>query len=146
MRPLNRPQPLGPAQAYKTYQVVAPLESHFRRASCSEVDCPAYLHGWQTVIDTSTDLGKAQAHYLQHEAGRRFTAESAGDLVTYTFEAGQECFREHSLRLENRPEIYIVKDGDWRLSDNVRRHANADDWLDDFANHQDHIKTRLERG
>jgi len=145
MRQTNRIQPAGPAQAYRTFQVLAPFSTHFRPATCAEIDCPAYLNGWNTVIDESADLGKTQAHYIRNQSGRRYTEVREAALTTFTFEAGQECFREHQARMD-RPEIYLVKDGDWRMSQNPRRHANADDWLDDFSNHQDQLKTRMERG
>lgn len=145
MRPTTRIQPLGPAQAYKTYQVLAPLSTHFRSASCAEVDCPAHLNGWSTTVDMTTELGQQQADYIRRHSGRHFTGDIVGNLVTFTFAAGQECFREHHLPLD-RPAIFLVKDGDWRMSQNPRQHTNADDWVDDFANHQDALKTRLERG
>lgn len=143
---LNRIQPQGPAQAYKTYQLLQPLATHFRAATCAEVDCPAYLHGWKTVIDESTELGQQQAHYITHDSGRRYVRQPInGDgPVTYVFEAGQQCFRQHREPLEREP-LAIVKDGDWRASQNVR-HLRPDDWVDDFSNHQDKLHTQLERG
>lgn len=145
MRPQNRVQPAGPAQAYRTYQVVAPVSTHFRPATCDEVTCPNQANGWRTIIDESTDLGKQQAHYVRNTSGRRYTETREAALTTFTFEAGQLCFREHQVRID-RPEIYIVKDGDWRRSQNPRQHANAGDWVDDFRTHQDQLITRLERG
>ena len=147
MHGLNRLQPQGSAQDYKTYQLLQPLATHFRPATCEEVGCPAYLHGWKTVIDESTELGQRQAHYVIHDSGRRFVREpvmSGQGPVTYTFEAGQQCFRQHHEPLEREP-LAIVKDGDWRASTNAR-HLRPDDWVDDFANHQDRLNTQRERG
>ena len=144
---LNRIQPQGPAQAYKTYQLLQPLATHFRPATCEEVDCPAYLHGWKTVIDESTELGQRQAHYIRDESDRRYQRDPVvfgQGPVTYMFEAGQRCFRQHHEPLEREP-LALVKDGDWRMSQNPRQ-LSPDDWVDDFQNHQDRLHTQQERG
>jgi hypothetical protein len=56
------------------------------------------------------------------------------------FEAGQECFQSgyHRTRLD-REEFFIVRHGDWRQTFSATKHANAADWQDDFANHQDKL-------
>lgn len=145
MRALNRVQPVGPPSAYKTFTVLQPLATHFRPATCAEVDCPNYLNGWKTEVDTSTELGAAQADYIRHRAGRAFV-ESADRLpvVTFLFHAGQPCFAEHHEPLE-RPPIHIVRNGDWRAGDNVRE-VRPDDWVDDFQNHQARLADQIERG
>lgn len=173
---INRAQPVGPAAAYKTYQVTAPLSTHFRPATCAEVDCAAWRHGWRTVVDERTDLGMAQAAYIRAEcvsaslpaspagrARRRYTehrdehhlmdgtgltAGSVTGLTTFEFAAGQPCFAKHEVPLE-RPELYIVRGGDWRGNPRgtpARRHTTAEDWVEDFAEHQDRLRTALERG
>lgn len=140
-----RLEPNLPPQAYQTYQILAPKETHWRVATCAEVQCPHHETGWQTVVDESAELGQGQAHYIRTESGRRFTEHHDAGLTTFRFEAGQRCFTRHEIRLE-KPEIYLVKPGDWRTSDTPRRHANADDWVDDFANHQQTLADRLARG
>ena len=137
-----------PAAGYKTYQIVAPLSTHFRPATCAEIDCPAYTHGFRTTVDERTDLGAGQAHYIRRDAGRRFTEEQAEDGRTvFTFEPGQKCFEPHRLRLD-RPERFLVRDGDWRGNPTGQRyeHTNAGLWQEDFAEHQDRIHTLIERG
>lgn len=142
---LNRIQPLGPVQAYKTYSVHSPLQSHFREASCSEVECDAHAHGWVTMIDTATDLGRQQANYIRLHSGRAFTVAELGTMVTFTFGPGQKCFQTHRVAL-NREPICSVRGGDWRGVTAPSRILRPDDWVDDFANHQDRLKTRVERG
>jgi hypothetical protein len=63
------------------------------------------------------------------------------------FEAGQRCFRfnTHRKRLD-REFKYLVADGDWRGLANTRVHTRFDFWQEDFALHQDQIKTRIGRG
>lgn len=144
----NRVQTALPPRAMKTYQVVAPQETHFRPATCAEVECPHHLYGWRTIVDSATELGQRQIQYIKNESGRRFTSfHVESGLVTFTFEAGQECFVQHRIRLDNEA-LYFVRGGDWRGNPlgETKQHANADDWVDDFANHQQVIADRIKRG
>lgn len=137
-----------PMGAYKTYQIVTPLHSHFRPATCAEVECEAHAHGWITRVDEATELGQRQAHYIRQQSGRAFREQrEASGLTSFVFQAGQKCFQQHRVRLE-RPEIYVRRDGDWRgnPTGNVVRHQRPADWQEDFAEHQDRIATELERG
>jgi hypothetical protein len=148
MRPIFRIDPRLPVGAMKTYAIVAPVTTHFRPASCAEVDCDAYRNGWTTVIDTATDLGGKQANYIRLHAGRHFRATEIGGMVTFTFPPGQSCFRTHQVRLD-RPEHFLVRDGDWRgnpRGTSPYQHTRAADWVDDFANHQQRLADRLNQG
>lgn len=148
MRPVNRINPALPVQAFKTYQVVAPPSTHWRPATCADVDCGAYLTGWRSLIDESTDLGQKQAHYIRRESARKHTErrDEAG-LTVFEFEAGQRCFAPHQVR-HDRPEVYLVRGGDWRgnPSGSVRKHANAEDWVEDFQEHQGRLADQIEKG
>jgi hypothetical protein len=151
MRQINRIAPAAPAHAYKTYQIVAPDQTHWRPATCEEVNCVAYQNGWTTTVDTATELGQQQAEYIRRRSGRAFTEDSAdGRMVTFRFRAGQTCFAatKHRIRLD-RPELYLVRDGDWRgnpLGTTPRRHTRGEHWVEDFAEHQDNIARLVERG
>jgi hypothetical protein len=144
-----RVEPKLPVESYKTYEIRVPRSSHWRPAGCAEVGCPAYLNGWKTVVDTSSELGQAQAHYIRTGSGRRYTEDHEGAAVAFTFEAGQECFAAgtHQARVD-RPELYVVRGGDHRGNPRgeLRQHRNADDWVEDFGAHQDRLKTLIERG
>lgn len=130
--------------AYTTYQIAAPAKTHWRDASCAEVDCGAWLHGWRTVVDEATDLGASQAYYIRHDSGRGFTEVRQPDgLTAFTFEAGQRCFSPH--RIQARPEFFVVRHGDWRRSTIDRVHTRPVDWVEDFALHQDKIATVVKR-
>lgn len=142
---LNRIEPIGPVQAYKTYAVHSPLASHFKEVPCQAVDCNAYAHGWLTMVDVATDLGRQQAGYIRNHSGRSFVVSELGTMVTFTFPPGQQCFQTHRAALEREP-ICSVRGGDWRAVTTPPRQMRADDWVDDFANHQDRLKTRVERG
>lgn len=147
MRPVTRINPALPVQAYQTYQVIAPPSTHWRKATCEEVECAAMASGWRSVIDEMTELGMRQAHYIRHVSRRRFREGRDAGLTVFDFEPGQTCFADHQVRTA-RPETYLVRGGDWRgnPTGQVRRHARAEDWLEDFAEHQDRIADRLQRG
>lgn len=72
-------------------------QSHWREASCAEVDCPHYLGGWRTVVGSNS----AQAGYIRHNSNRAFTETKTDDGVSaFVFSAGQRCFREHKMPLD----------------------------------------------
>jgi hypothetical protein len=144
---INRIMPGMPIGSYKTYALRAPIQTHYRRASCAEVDCSAHQNGWVTKIDETTSLGQQQAYYIRNQSGRAFKEERDGAITKFTFFQGQQCFKYHVVQLDRDP-ILIVRDGDWRgnPTGNVRRHVSTVDWVDDFANHQQQLADRLERG
>lgn len=138
-----------PVEAVKTFQVLAPISTHFRAATCAEAGCGKHEHGWVSPIDESTELGKQQAWYIRNRSGRRYTEDrnQMAGLTAFVFEAGQECFAQHQVRLE-RPEFFIVRDGDWRGNPTGHRHQhnNAADFVDEFATHQQVLADAIERG
>jgi hypothetical protein len=144
----------GP-EAFKTYSVVMPLATHFRPATCGEAHCPDLTYGWKTTVDESTVLGQRQAHFIRHDQTRSFTEERTPDTLTvFTFGPGQPCFINpptgagHRVPL-HRPARYLVTGGDWRGNPRGtprRVHASAEDWVDDFANHQETIAAAIRKG
>lgn len=141
MRAINRIEPLLPAAAMQTYSIAAPLATHTRPATCAEVECLPYRNGWNTDVDEATVLGQQQAGYIRSQAGRAYTESRIGNLTRFVFLAGQQCFAAHRVSLE-RPEIYLVKGGDWRGNPIglTRRHTKPAHWVEDFAEHLDVIK------
>ena len=146
---VNRIEPGMPVDAYKTYRILSPPSTHFRPATCAEVDCEAYLNGWRSIIDETTVLGEQQAHYIRKQSGRSFIEHRfESGLTRFSFEAGQKCFaRGHQVRLD-RPEHYLVRGGDWRgnPTGETRTHVNAADWVEDFGEHQQRLLDQIERG
>jgi hypothetical protein len=123
----------------QTFALLQPLASHFRPASCLEVACPMYEHGWETRVPVGSEMAemarslKGQYHFVETREG--------GEAV-FTFPPGQACFRasEHRLSVERDP-IALVRGGDWRGNPTGFRrvHVRLDDWVDEFAEHQDKI-------
>ena len=40
------PNPVGGVELYKSYSVLAPPRSHFRKATCEEYECNGWKHGF----------------------------------------------------------------------------------------------------
>jgi hypothetical protein len=138
-----RVQPNLRADQYQTYGITSPQDLTVK-AACHQVGCPAWIHGWETVVDERTELGKGQAAYIRTEARRTFRESRTTDGMTvFRFDSGQRCFADH----HTRPEVYTVRPGDWRGTfGETRRHASAADWVDDFGEHQDNLAEAIERG
>lgn len=143
---VSRIAPIGPPQAYKTYGVSFPLKTHWREATCEEVMCLQYLNGWKTILpanDPKCDLVRSlkdRYHFTE--------MPSADGLIEFIFPAGQPCFKQSQHRIQlDRPGAFYVRPGNFVAhTGETVIHRRPDDWVDDFANHQDKIKTRLERG
>ena len=146
---VTRPRPAMDPRRYTTYQMSMPLRTHWRPATCEEVDCGPCLHGWVTTVDLSTDLGQKQYEFITHDRERRPSMQRASmTLVKFTYAPGFPCFNrsKHRLPLE-RPAKFIVAHGDFRrYLGPPRVHVSADDWTEDFSIHQDKLRTALERG
>lgn len=138
---------LGP-ESYRTYAIVAPLATHFRPATCEEVGCRGWANGWVTRLPVGHELIDL---ITSGRTGRRYqetTAPGAAERE-FAFPAGQSCFRasQHRVPLERDP-LFVVKDGDRRGNPRGTRPAllRADQWVDEFATHQDALATARERG
>ena len=114
----------------KHYRAVMPLPTHFREATCREVDCTQYLRGFITTVPTES----GQANYIRRLSGRAFTEQATPDgLTAFTFAPGQTCFRTHYVRIERDPHFLID-----------RRPVPGMTWVDDFGEHQIRMKERVE--
>ncbi len=103
-----RIEPAGPAAAYKTFQISAPLATHWVDATCEEVACERWLNGWQTVVDESTQLGQRQAYYIRHDKSRSHAeARRKEGTTVFSFGPGQRCFGGGHKKPLGRP------DGSW---------------------------------
>ena len=148
-----RVEPVRDVTLMQTYGLSAPQATHYRPASCREVDCPNYANGWISGFDV-TDPEQARACKIVRErSGRLFTvqemtgANGRVERVLLTFAPGQECFLPHRIALEREP-IYYFRDGDWRGNPTGRKIVFSDStsFVDDFGEHQEKIKTLVERG
>lgn len=147
MRTLNRIEPRVGPEHFTTYQLLAPIRTHRRRATCSEVDCEKKRRGYRARFDVSTLAGRENAMIVER-SGRRRTFVVEGPMVTYTFPAGQDCFDVHTVPLEREP-LYVVRGGDHRGNPRQvgkRVHKDGRFWVEEFAENQQRVAERVARG
>jgi hypothetical protein len=139
---------MGP-ENYRSFHISAPTRTHWRDASCEEAGCVQYLQGFVIEIDESSALGQFQASYIRHDRTRRYYEERAEmGMTRFTFPPGNRCFGTvHKVRIE-RPELFITTGGDWRGNPRGTSPARLrpDQWVDEFATHQDNLLTAYQRG
>lgn len=146
MRKINRLAPLGQVQDYRTFQIIAPVHTHRRKATCAEIDCPEYLNGWRVRVE---GLPPETLHTAK-TAGRKFTELHVAEGETWlVFEAGQSCFRAstHTAPLD-RQEIFLARDGDFRgnPTGNVRKHTRPEFWLEEMNENQGRLSDLHKQG
>lgn len=111
-RPINRVMPVLPVTKMVTHAILAPTGSHWRKATCAEIECEHHAKGWGL---NTAGLTEEQLWAAKH-SGRRFavTHDEQGAEVLL-FEPGQECFRagQHRVRIEREP-WFVRRSGDWR--------------------------------
>lgn len=140
--------PYLPPDKRVTYSILRPAGERFwQPATCEEIDCSAYRFGWTTSLDPVAQA--AQVHYIRRESGRRYVEHTEpGVRVVFSFEPGQRCFRasEHQVAVEREP-LYVVRNGDSRAwTGGGRTHARAEDWRDDFGEHQQKLHDAAQEG
>lgn len=90
------------------YKVVSPLATHWREATCEEVDCIHYLHGWTIQVKTALSpaevvVGAGDLAAEIRRSGKQYREERVGETSIFIFEAGQECFRPHVTPIGRDP-------------------------------------------
>ncbi len=144
-------------QAWKTYGLRQVPAARARRAACAEVDCPAHLHGWRTVIAAGD---AARLVYLRGDRTRRHVETRTPDgQVVFTYEAGQTCFAEHWVETQ---QLFLVHGGGGHFdgvdprgnpkrvrrqkTGLIRRHTRGELWVEDAGEHQQAIADARRRG
>lgn len=137
----------APAHSMRTFQIDQPLDSHFRRATCAEVECTAAASGWVMGFDLTDPEKAAAARWIRDHSGRTFSAALTSGKVVLTFPAGQTCFAKHRVPLEREP-FYVVRGGDFRGNPRRERvvHRTADTFVDQWDNDLGRLNTIRERG
>lgn len=136
-RPLNRPQPKLEVAKMVTYAVKSPRSTHTRPGTCEEFRCKAFARGFTITLPADSDRIAHAKQFVRGELDgikRSFRLERDGTLVHLRFPKGTPCTRATRHRVSlNRPELYVVRGGDWRGNTGViRRHKVADHWVEDF--------------
>ncbi|MCK9929427.1 hypothetical protein MXD62_19960 [Frankia sp. Mgl5] len=150
------------------YEVHAPLGSHWRHATCKEVDCrsvrparceevdcPNYHNGWRTIVPDGAHADLART------SGRQFIELPAeGGLIEFRFGPGQQCFARHAalggpcptkdkhLVQLGKPGLYVLRQGDRRFGNAPVRQFTGrsapEDWRDHFSEHQEKVQRARE--
>lgn len=145
--------PLDPRHK-KTYQIRAPLATHWRSATCEEVECEFFVDGWRLRVEnlTERDLYKVKnsgRHCMELPVaeGETWLVFGPGTPCLRQWAPGQPLVERHHRLPVGRPELYVVRPGDWRLyTGESYRFDRGDQWRDDFAEHQDRLADRVKKG
>lgn len=134
---------------HQTFEISAPLPTHWRPASCEEVECRAFMRGFKIELDASTDEGARALADIAAVYGKAWMTRIGPTMVRFTAPPGTPCFRraQHRLPLERDP-LFRLKDG---APGQYRRGMrsvimNEGEWLDRFAEHQGSIADARQRG
>lgn len=122
----------------QNFAIAQPLATHFRQATCKEIECAAYVEGWQTIVPDASP----QANYIRNRSERTYT-ERYGDngMVEFTFPPGQMCFNSWAHRVPNgRPEIFIHES-----LGNRRVHTRGIDWVEHVHDEIDPVIDAIKR-
>lgn len=152
MRPMHQ-RTLPPN--LKNYVILAPRATHFRPATCAEVQCNRFVTGWETHLDESTEDGRQLAAYVRsRKHGNQYTEWRAegSSIVVFRFPPFQPYVfgaehRQHVVKLD-RPEIFAVRDvtTGFELKQHRGAENGARDWADDFATNQDKVAAKFNEG
>jgi hypothetical protein len=138
-RETGRPAPEG---AFVSFGMRAPLRTHFIELPCAVAQCYRYVHGWTTILDPGRE---EHLIFIQHivsgRSERRYTRgeNTPEGYMQFHFTPGQPCFQNsHFERDWERPELYVVRQGDYRTPHNQRdpKAMSPDNWLEAFAKNQ----------
>ncbi|MGD9749788.1 MAG: hypothetical protein AB7W59_02215 [Acidimicrobiia bacterium] len=123
-----------------------PALDYWRRATCAEVECPGYVHGFVLRIDETTPLGQAQAAYLRADTSRRRAREYRDEagLTVFQYAPGQRCTSDaddaHRVPVEREP-LFILRD-----PRQGRRQVEPMQWVDTLHENVDRFATLRARG
>lgn len=138
-RPMNRPIPGLPVGQMLTYSVKAPRSTHTRPGTCEEAGCKAWGIGFHLTVPVGSDRIEHLKQFMRGELDgiKRLDArvDRDGSMVHVSFPPGTPCTRatRHRVSLQ-RPELYVVRGGDWRANTGViRQHAKPEHWVEDFS-------------
>lgn len=115
------------------------VSNDMRQATCAEVGCVDYQHGWRIRIDALKPSDLA----AMRQSGRRHTVVDVAEGETYwQFEAGQPCFRAATHQAPaGRPELFLVGD-----RGAVRKYDRGDQFAEDCAQHTNEIVAKIQEG
>jgi hypothetical protein len=124
---------------WKTYSLAQPIATHTRRATCEEVDCEHYREGWTYDVRQLDD----QLIRAIRLSGKRYREQEHLGVTYWVFPPGQQCFKTHRVSNDREP-FHFLTPHSRQLNRRTATLMTPDNWLEDFALHQEKIKE--ERG
>ena len=108
-----------------------------RPATCAEVECDAWAHGWVTRVPVDSE---AALYIAAGHSGRAYTQTAPGE---FRFSPGQVCFgaSEHRLPLDEATRFLRGSGTAASL-----QALGAEQWLDEFGRNQQNLRTIIEKG
>jgi hypothetical protein len=135
-------------QSYLTFAIRQPMVTHFRVATCAEVECQAYLGGWQLRVEQLSDM----LLHTARNAGKKFMELEVSETEHYlVFEPGQPCFSaaQHRAPLE-RPAFFYAGRGHWSSrifsTRTAQKFNRPEDWAERMDEHLDRIRVKIQEG
>lgn len=138
LRQLSRPTPTLGVSKMVTYAVKSPVSTHTRPATCAEIECVVWCAGFTLTLPVGSDKIEHVKQLMRGELDgiQRLDAkvQRDGNLVHIRFAKGTPCLSATRHRVSlNRPELYVVRGGDWRGNTGVlRKHTKPEHWVEDF--------------
>ena len=104
---------------------------YWRRATCEEVKCEDYRKGFVTVVPDNSDHADFIRRELRHTYSFLEGPRDEAGLVSFTFQAGQTCFRAstHRVPIERNP--LLLRD---------RQSLEVNHWLEEFQTSLDAVR------
>ena len=140
-----------------------PVETHFRPATCEEVDCPQQKFGWVICLDPTTqaafitDILNSGRHFQKmrsEEASQRASRELPPGLLAFVFPPGQRCFRPHRVPVGRPPNLVHQKGlvlaggamGTFVGTSEKRVHTKAENFVEHYNEEADELRRRRQAG
>ncbi len=103
------------------FRILLPPATHYRDATCQEVECSNYEGGWVTVLDQDNPAhaglfrlvlgsGRSFLRMRSEEAAEQTGRSLPAGLTAFVFAAGQQCFERHKVPVGRDP-IFIHERG-----------------------------------
>lgn len=143
----------SPMHRMRTFELAQPFATHYRVATCAEVECRGYREDMTVTFDLTNAQHVADANWLRNHSGLRYTYTMLDNdrKVQFVIPHGQTCLasrlRPHRVPLERDP-FMIVRGGDFRGNPTGERrtHTSPESFVDEWATDLDKLNTVRERG
>lgn len=122
----------------ETFALLQPSQTHWRDATCEEVGCVQWAHGWVILLDPADAKFRSLVRQIA-VSGRQYREMSSEQAVgelgitagpglrAFVFSPGQRCFRVHRVPVGREP-VYLQR----RPNGRTITHPRWESWRDEF--------------